>query len=226
MLSPFPLRAPQEPPPQPPGAGHGLHQPRLFHLRGAPQRSGPGSRRSPPKPGTEPGRDPALPQPRRNAGPAALGGGTVGGPAPLRDTEPVPWAPSERPQSGPAQETQVSRADGGHAGAGPLLAACGRSPEPAGAAEQRGHAGPEPARPGAAAEAIWEAGSAGGPGSSGRRAAAGQDLAALVPCEPSCPRQPLPPAQPCSALLPEDLPSFQHSSRGSSQGSLCCRYPI
>lgn len=205
MLSPFPLCASQEPPPQPPGASHRLHQPCLLHLRGGAQRVAPGPRRSPQEAGRGPGRGAALPEPRWTAGPVTLGGGAVVRPAPLWATEPVPWASPEPPQSWPPQETQIGRPDTGRAGAGRLLAVCGHSPEPAGVpAGQGGQAGaataPDPARPGAAtaalpggAEAAREAGSArclgpGGSARSSRRPATGQDVATAAPCAPPRPR--------------------------------------
>lgn len=197
---PFPSLCSQEPPPQPPGADHRLHQPRLFHLRGSAQRVGRSPRRSPQEAGRGPGRGPEVPEPRWTAGPVALRGGAVVWPAPLWATEPVPWAPPQPPESGPPQETQVCRPDEGRGGAGRLLAVRGHSPEPAGAAvtaEQGRQTGaptvPDPPRRGAApaappgsAEAAREAGSAGrfGPGCSAapaRRPAPCQDIATAVP---------------------------------------------
>lgn len=232
MLILSPLCAPQEPPPQPPGADHRLHQPRLLHLRGSAPRVGRGPRGSPQEAGGRPGRGPEEPEPLRTAGPAGRRGGAVVWPAPLRATEPVPWAPTQPPQSGPPQETQVRRPDQGRGGAGRPLAVRGHSPEPAGAAVPAGRGGqagappaPEPPRPGAApaalpghAEAAGPAGSAGrfGPaGSAGsaaaaRRPAACQDVATALP-SPARPRQPLP----CPALLRRCSGglSLQHSSR-------------
>lgn len=169
-----------------------------------------------------------MSEPRWTAGPVALRGGAVVWPTPLWATQPVPWAPTQPPQSGPPQETQVGRPDEGLGGAGRLLAVCGHSPEPAGAAVtavQGGQTGaptvPDPPRPGAApaalpgsAEATREAGSAwcfgpGGSAAPARRPAACQDVATAVP-SPVHPRQPLPPAQPSSDRAPgAHFPSAQ-----------------
>lgn len=192
-----------------------------------------GPRRSPQEAGREPGRGPAVPEPRCSAAPVTRGGGAVVRPAPLRATEPVPRAPTQPSQSGTQQETQVGRPDEGHGGAGRLLAVCGHSPEPAGAGvpaaqggQTRGPSAPDPAGPGAAtaalpgrAEAAREARSSGcfGPGgstSSSLRPAACQDVAAAVP-------SPVHPHAlgscsllPCSDRVPGGL-SPQRSSRGS-----------
>lgn len=142
----------------------------------------------------------------------------MGWPALLWATEPVPWAPTQPPQSGPPQETQVGRPDEGHGGAGRLLAVCGHSPEPAGpgvtavqGGQTRGPTAPDPPRPGAAAaalpggaEAPREAGSAGcfgagGSGSSSRRPAACQDAVTAVPALGTL--VPSAAAPCCSALL-------------------------
>lgn len=238
MLSPFPLCASQEPPPQPPGAGHRLHQPRLLHLRGGPQLVASGPRRNPQEASREPGRGPAVPEPRCSAGPVTLGGGAVVWPAPLRATEPLPRATTQPSQSGPPQETQVGRPDEGHGGAGRLLAVCGHSAEPAGAGvtaalggQTGGPSAPAPPGPGAAtaalpggAEAAREARSSGcfGPGgstSSSRRPAACQDVTTAVP-SPVYPHA----LGSCSPLLCSDRFPGGLSPQRSICGSFCYRY--